>query len=266
VNRTQGNARTATRFLALMPAVLSSEGRDYPCEAANLSRNGVLLLGDLPRPTHARAQLALCSPTGDLRMNLIGTLTRVEGDGPGASELAMQFCEVSPAEQAILESLISRVIEGATTVGTLGRLPVNASRTEIVETLKRIPLPHRVALATRAQPRERELLLNDTSPQVLEALVRNPHLSFREMQRILRMPTVPAAALEALARDSRFSDERARILIATHANTPAPLAESIALKLSPAALARLVQATSLNDNLRRKILRQLARHTVKAKR
>ena len=46
------------RFLAGLPASMQLDGLEHPCRAHNLSRNGVLLVGDLPKPEVLPTSLA----------------------------------------------------------------------------------------------------------------------------------------------------------------------------------------------------------------
>jgi len=234
-------------------------GQSYTCEATNLSRTGALLLGSLPSPRESQVAVTLNSPAGDLRLEIRGALARVPDPGADPSTargLGVRFAALSADQLAVLESLISRVIEGGTTLASLNRLRPGAPRHEIVEALDRVPLAHRVALASRAQVRERELLRADTHPEVINALARNPQLSFPEAQALLQLRTLSTTALDTLAHDSRWRDERLRALIAAHPNTPQLLAESVARGLSPLALERVLQAPSLNEALRQKLLQR----------
>jgi hypothetical protein len=260
--RPQSNARSATRFQALVPAVAHIGGAAYPCEATNLSRSGALLVGCLPQPQEGATRIVLSSPAGDLRLDVEGILVRIPAtaaDDDRIPGLAVRFPAMPPDQQALLESLISRVIEGGTTLAAVTRLRPGASRSEIVEALGRVPLAHRVALAGRAQVREREMLRLDTHPEVLNALARNPQLSFPEAQALLRLRTLSATALDSMARDGRWRDERLRVLIAAHPNTPQQLAESLALGLSPAGRERVLQAPSLSEALRQRLLQKGSR-------
>ncbi len=250
------------RFQAGIPALLHSGDTATKCRALNLSRSGVLLVGSLPEPP-ADVHLTLIAPRGDLRVRLRGRIARRDLGGTAGEEdsIAVEFVELDPAEADGLETLLARLIEG-TAPGPLEGLTPEAAPHEIRRALDATPLAHRIALASRAGPRERELLRQDVQPSVLDALSRNPNLLLAEARALAALPTLPASAIEHLAADLRWSrDEELRLLLLAHPRTPAPLADRLLGELRAVSLRRLLQR-SLPGPVREKAvkrLRQLAR-------
>jgi hypothetical protein len=247
--------KRASRFSAGLPAVLDGAVAGQPCEAQNLSRSGVLLIGPLTARPGEVVHVTLCSSGGDVRVRVAGTAARVEPDpdADGDSLVGVEFRDLDEDAKLGLETLIARVLE-AGGPAVLDSVPANAGPEQIRIALEKIPLTIRIALAARAATsRERGLLLHDPQPQVLESLSRNPHLLPPEVRLLLRQPLLLPSTLESLGRDPRWRNtEELRVLIAAHHAVPLPLAEQVVATLSPAGVELLLRQGSLNPAVRRK--------------
>ena len=138
----------------------------------------------------------------------------------------------------------------------------NPTEKEIRDALEQIPLAHRVALAMRATQREREFLLHDGKPQVLEALARNPNLRIEQVRSLAGNALLLSSTLELLAKNERWiHDDSVKIQIVTHRNVPVPLATSLVEKMNARTLRKVVQKPTLHHSLRTRLMRQLARGT-----
>lgn len=254
------DGRSASRFMAGLPASFQLDGVDIPCRAHNLSRSGVLLVGQMPAISSSEIWLTIASPNGDLQLTTAGRVIRCDTDpDEGRTTLGIEFVAVSRDDRPTLEALVARVVEGLMP-GSLEELPATATPEQIRLALDQIPLHHRTALAVRARPREREVLIRDRQIQVIDALARNPNLLPREVITLLRMPNLMPTTLETIGRDTRWiGNEHVMVLVATHRNAPLPLAEQILSRMSPAGLQRAIRAPSLRPVLRDKILRRLPR-------
>jgi hypothetical protein len=255
-----GHRPRATRFTAGLPATIRLFGRDVPCRAVNLSRSGVLLVGELPPLTSPEISLTLLSPGGDLRLTLAGRITRTRHDREREeTSAAVKFLGVPEEDRDTLEGLISRVIEGGTPAW-LEALPANASPEAIRSALEAVPLAHRIALAGRGQPSEREILIRDTHMQVIDALARNPSLLPHEVMKILRKRNLLPHTLQVIGQDQRWSSNAdVRTLVVTHRSTPPGVAETIISRMDRAALERVIRASDLQPALRAKVLGLLKR-------
>lgn len=220
-------------------------------------------MGSLPELPADEVHLTLIAPRGDLRVVLRGRVARRHRGAVRGEEdsVAIEFRDLERAEADGLETLLARLIEG-TAPGPLDRLKPDAGPHEVRKALDAIPLAHRIALASRAGPRERELLRQDLQPPVLDALSRNPNLLLAEARALAALAHLPASAIEHLAADPRWSrDEELRLLLLGHPRTPVPLADRLLGDLGVFALKRLLQR-SLPGPVREKAvkrLRQLAR-------
>jgi hypothetical protein len=254
-----GSSR-GSRFAAGLPAVLHLHKNDYECVAYNLSRTGALLVGRFPRLVGYRVEATFRYPQGDLSVRLAGRAVRADHDhDENEDHLALEFMEIDDARRDDLEVLLARVIEGYSPAPIEGLRP-GAPVHEVRKALEQVPLPHRISLATRATPREREFLCQDTHPQVLEALVRNPNLRLDEARSIAEMPHLQPSTLELLSRDPRWTnDEAVRCAIVAHPKTPLVLAQRIVDKLKPPTIKKLIQKPGVPPAIRTQLQRKLVR-------
>jgi hypothetical protein len=250
----------SSRFLAGLTASMLLEGSAHPCRAHDLSRNGVLLTGDLPIPEVPEVRVRLTSRSGDLTVSTQARVVHAGKNEDGTeTRIGLEFLEIDEAVRNTLEALVSRVVEGMTPAA-LDDLADNAQPAEIRNALERVPLAHRVALAKRGLPKQRELLFHDTHLQVLDALARNPNLLPHEVVTLLRMPSLPPHTLAALAKDPRWrSHEQVGVMISTHRNTPLPVAEEVVSRLRPGSVQKVLRSPGLHEALKVKLLRRLGR-------
>jgi hypothetical protein len=248
------NRRQESRFAAGLTAILDAGRGDLPCRAENLSRGGVLLTGALPLDAGPNVRVTLTSTAGDLTLEVSGRVCRVLPDPEGGQHrLGIEFDELGPTDRQVLEDLVARVVEGMSPAAFADLRP-GASAAEVREALERVPLAHRVALATRAQSRDREILIQDTNPLVLDALARNPNLTPLDFRALLRVRGLLPRTLQGLARDGKWSgSEEMRILIASHPNTPFADAERLAQTLGPDGRRKLLRRPGVNPALRLKL-------------
>lgn len=243
--------RGPSRFTAGLPAVLHWDGKDFDCRAVDLSRGGVLLVGDLPSAAGPAVATTLASAAGDLRVKLAAHVRRVSSDRDGSHiELGLEFGAITGAALDALERLLSRVIEGVAPAA-LEALPANASPQQVRAALDSVPPAHRAQLAVRGNPREREILMQDTDLNVLDGLARNPNLTPPEIRTLLRNKQLLPRTMQTLARDSRWtSSEELKIAIACHPNTPFPVAKRLIEALTPAGRKKALTQPGLNPTLR----------------
>ncbi len=250
--------RAVPRFVSVIHAKLHVGGQTHECRAANLSRQGVLVRGRFPGGSADRVEVTLSDPSGRLEVRLPARVAWTRSRPKSEAALGLVFEPLDADLGARLETLVGRVLEGRTLV-PLDDLPDDAPALEVRSALERVPLAKRIALASRAQARERRFLLHDKSPQVLEALTRNPHLKQSEARALAKVPHLLTGTLERLARDERWSDdEDIRLAVAVHPRVPMPLAEKLLAGLGPVALRKALTTPSLKDPMRRKILYRLS--------
>ena len=250
--------RTESRFQASLPAVLHVGGSDHHCLGYDLSRKGLRLVGEIPPESGPDVEVTLRSAASDLQLRCAARITRSETGEEGRVHLGLVFTSLGPSDVETLEALIARAVEGVAPAA-LEALPADAKIEQIREALESTPLSHRIALAARAQPRERALLFHDTNLQVIDGLARNPQLLSNEVRSMLRMPALLPITMETLARDPRWrGNAEMKLLIAAHRSTPLPLAERLTAGIDKETARKLIQAPGLHAALRTKLMRRFS--------
>lgn len=251
--------RGTPRFTSGVHAALHAAGGTHPCRAGDLSRSGVLLEGEIPGTVSGAVEVTLSDPGGTFEIRLAANVVRNEPLAGGDEQrIGLSFEIADPATADRLEVLVKRVIE-STHLVPLDDLSQDADAATVREAVGRIPVAKRIALAARAQRRERVFLLQDTDVQVLQALVRNPHLTRAEVLELTGIRNLLAGTLEQIARDPRWSkDDDIRLAVAVHHRVPLPLAERLIGGLGTVALRKALASPALRDELRRKIVYRLS--------
>jgi hypothetical protein len=252
--------RADSRFQASLPATLHYDGKDYPCSAFDLSRNGVLLSGELPQPDTPDVEVSIKTATGDLRLRITAQLVHIQRDEQEQkTKLGLQFTELDSRQREIVESMVNRVMEGMAPAA-LAALPKKASAGEIRQALNNIPLAHRVMVARRGQLEERRTIRHDAHPEVLEALARNPNILLPEILALARVRHISPATVAFMAEDPRWGgNEELKILLASHPRVTFTTAERIVNTLSEAGLKRVIRRPGLQPGVRKKLTAKLAR-------
>jgi len=243
------------RFTTGLPAILNYRGREYPGIGENLSREGMLLVGHLPWPEDSRVRVTLRTPDGRLAVDVDCRVAQVvENAEEGQVRLGLEFRELAPEVARDLDALVARIVEGVG-ANPLDLLPVRAKPSEVIRALERMPIAHRVSLAKRASPAQRDLLRLDPKPQVLEALARNPHLTPSEAKKLARLQQLLPSTLAVLAADPRWADDdELKVLVATHPRVPIQVAEDVVRELGPMAVRRVLMSPGLNPVTRQKLM------------
>ena len=247
--------RKDNRFQAGLPATIQVDGRELDCTAHDLSRSGTLLTVDLPQLDVDEVRVALSTPAGDLQLSIDCRIVRndVAPEGEGR-RLAVEFLKINQDDRVTLEALVSRIVEGVSPAA-LAEIPPDAKPPQIREALEVVPVPHRIQLALRCLPPQREIMMHDNHLQVIDALSRNPGLLPHEAMSIVRRGNLLPQTLETFGKDPRWANnEQIRVKVATHRNTPFAVAEQLIGKMSPASLQRVIRAPGLKPALRDKLL------------
>jgi hypothetical protein len=248
--------RQGNRFRAGIHVEVEAGGRTIECSAENISRSGVLLVGPLPEPQPDRLEFTVNASTGNLKVPLSGRVIRVDPHPEGGLRVAVEFVDMDDPKRDALEALLARLLQ-APAAGPFDHLKPGAPPPEIKKALEAIPLPQRIALSSRAGPKEREVLRLDTQPAVLEALARNPNLTLAEARLLAGSTYVMSGTLDALASDLRFKDdEELRMTVATHPRVSLSTAERVTLDFKVPQLKKLLARPGLNQLLREKLFRR----------
>ncbi len=251
--------RTASRFQAALPAILHLPERDYTCAAENLSRTGVLLVGRFPTVADSDVQVSLRTAPGDVHIRLDARVVFARSGRPGEdSSLGLMFERLTEEQTAAVGDMVDRVVEGMAPAA-LASLTRTSSPAEIRSALGKVPAPHRVMLAARALPVEREWLRHDEDPAVLEALVRNPHVVLHEIKSLLRRPDLQATTLDWIANDPRwFADDEVKIMVCTHPRVTFTIADRVVARMSDLLIDRLIVRPGLQPGVKQKLMHKLS--------
>lgn len=121
----------------------------------------------------------------------------------------------------------------------------------------------RAMLASRAGRTERQILLRDKSPLVLESLLNNPQIDSEDVLRIARSSRVVAPTLQRIAGDARWSNNPEILaVIARHPKTPSVLATRLLPSLRTSDLRTMAKMSSgLREMVRKAALREYMQRT-----
>jgi hypothetical protein len=249
--------RQGYRFRTGVRAEIQDNGRTFACEAQNISRSGVLLVGDLPALSSDTVDLALHAPTGNLTVPLRGRVIRCQPSaGEKSMSVALEFVDMDDSRRDAVEVLLARLLE-APAVAPLEGLKPGATPQEIKAALEAIPLPQRIALSSRTGLKDREYLRFDTNPAVLEALAHNPNLGVVEARGLAGSTFLMPGTLDSLANNPRFKDdEELRMAIAVHPRVSISTAEKVTASLKVPQIKKLLGKPGLNQTLREKLFRR----------
>ncbi len=121
----------------------------------------------------------------------------------------------------------------------------------------------RTILARKADRVERQILLKDSSPQVLQALLLNPRVEGKDVVRVVKSTHTTGALLKRIVEDGRWGKNQEVLgLVAKNPKTPSPVALRLIEKLRTSDLRFMAKISSgVRDNIRRAALREYMRRT-----
>ena len=100
-------------------------------------------------------------------------------------------------------------------------------------------------LATRAGRSERQILLRETSPQVLTGLLVNPRLEGKDVLQLVRSTHATAALLQRVAQDQRWAKNQEILAsVAKNPKTPTPLAVRLVERLRISDLRKMAKMSA----------------------
>jgi len=122
--------------------------------------------------------------------------------------------------------------------------------------IKSLNPSERMRLASKANRTERQILLRDSSPQVLLGLLSNPQLDSEEVLTLVRSTHANGAILQRVAEDRRYSvNAEIRAAVARHPKTPTPVALRLLDTLRTPDLQILARSSAVREQLRRAALK-----------
>ena len=231
---------------------------------------GFLVLLSEEVPLRSAWTVSLCAPGVEvtLEAEAVRRVDAVSGEVGVGFALAGR----SGDGMAVLERALAGE-GGATVAGDAGRKedsPEEAAAAEgetrgtsPVHRIRELDPNRRAILATRAGRAERQILLRDTSPQVLQSLLANPRLVPKEVLALAQSTRVTGAILQRVAADARWGKNHEIVhAVARNPKTPLPMAVRLVEKLRTPELGRMAKMSAgLRESLRRAALREYLKRT-----
>ena len=120
----------------------------------------------------------------------------------------------------------------------------------------------KMRMASRASFVERQVLLRDGSPQILQALINNPRIETKEVLEIARSPFANGGILEQIAKKRKWmTHPEMPALIARNPKTPPPMALRLLDALSTPELQQMGKSSAIRETLRKAALRLYLKRT-----
>jgi hypothetical protein len=118
-------------------------------------------------------------------------------------------------------------------------------------------------LATRAGRQERQVLLRDSSPLVLQSLLSNPRIESKDILRIVKSTHANAGLLKRIAEDGRWGKNQEILAhVARNPKTPPPLVTRLMDRLRTSDLRLMSKMSSgLREDVRQAALREYLRRS-----
>jgi hypothetical protein len=122
--------------------------------------------------------------------------------------------------------------------------------------LKRLNVTEKMLLAPKAERWERQVLLRDSSAQVLLALLNNPRMEDRELLELLKSVHVTSGLLQRVAKDRRWSTNyEVQVAIVRNPKTPTPLIMRLIDGLRTKDLQVLAKSSHVRESVRKAALK-----------
>lgn len=132
-----------------------------------------------------------------------------------------------------------------------------------VHSIRQMNMGQKAILAQKAGRPERQVLLRDNAPQVLQGLLANPRIEAKEILRIAKSTYATGAILQRIAGDSRWGKNQEIIAaIVRNPKSPSLMASRMVDKLRTSDLRWMAKMSSgLKDTLRKAALREYMKRT-----
>ena len=163
----------------------------------------------------------------------------------GGFGAAFQLCDWPPEKEKQLEQALA------------GKTPeLSDSQLSPMHRIKKMNPTERFILATKASRVERQILIRDSSPQVLMGLLNHPRLENKEVIEILKSHFVTGGVLEHVARNRKWLQHpEVPALIAKNPKTPQPLAIKLLDLLQRRDLQQLAKSSGTREGLKKAALK-----------
>jgi hypothetical protein len=128
--------------------------------------------------------------------------------------------------------------------------------------IKSLDPAEKVRLAMKANRGERQILIRDTSPQVLLSLLSNPRIEAGDVLQIVKSTYANAGILQRVASDRRWaSNHEIQTAIVRNPKTPPPIAIKLLEQVPTRELRDMAKVGSLRETVRRADFRVYQKRT-----
>lgn len=195
----------------------------------------------------------LLTGPGGFELRLPARALHVFGDAPDGYTTAFQVDGWSPARTLELRRKLTDAAgavadEEEARGETMGASPMFR--------IQKMKPPEKARLALRANRTERQILLRETSPQVMMALLNNPHVESDDVLQMVKSPYAPGSVLKRVAGDRRWSSSLdVRLAVVRNPQTPSVLARNLLPGLPLSALQALARSSEVREDLKKAALK-----------
>ncbi len=182
--------------------------------------------------------------------------------GPDGCGTAFRLCWQPGQSQELDDKLKGRRSAG----GFAGEAGVaqeeHASNQSPLFRIKNMNPNERFILATKASRTERQILLRDTSPQVLLGLLSHPRLETKEVLELVKSTHATGAMMDRVAGNRKWmSNPEVQAAVVKSPKTSPPLAIKLLDGLRVGDLRQLAKSSSVREQVRRAALRVYLKRT-----
>jgi len=223
-----------------------------------LSKEGCLVR--LSEPLKLWTQLTVeLRQDGASHLAVEAKVVQVFGGGEAGFATALQAIETgpleafSPAAPEAEEPAADRT-PPATAAGADGEVQGSSP----VFRIRQMNISEKMRLATKASRSERQILLRDSSPQVLMGLLANPRIEDKEVLAVAKSSSPSSGVLQRIAKDRRWSTNyEIRLALVKNPQTPTPLAVRMLDTLRENDLRVMAKGSNVREVVRAAALRKI---------
>lgn len=189
---------------------------------------------------------------------------RVTKSGPGSFETAFVVQEWSEAsERELLRWLEEPIEESAEEDQNAEPIEGEVRGVAAVHRIQQMNMGQKAIHAQRAGRAERQVLMRDRSPQVLQGLLVNPRVEAKEILRIAKSVYTTGAILQRIVGDARWGkNQEILAAIVRNPKSPTPMVTRLVDKLRISDLRQMAKMSSgLKEAVRKAALREYMKRT-----
>ena len=182
---------------------------------------------------------------------------------PGANGCgtAFRLCWQPGQSQELARKLEGRPPEGGVSEKGVAQESHAANQSPLFK-IKNMNPNERFILATKASRTERQILLRDTSPQVLLGLLAHPRLENKEVLELVKSAHATGAIMDRVAGNRKWmSNPEIQVAVAKSPKTSPPLAIKLLETLRVPDLRQMAKSSQVREQVRRAALRVYLKRT-----